>query len=186
VFPLSRATLSELSLAILAAAMLLHAPVARCEGPDEYHIKAAYLLNFLRFTEWPNPGPDKSALVIGILGADPFGDVLESTMAGKTVRGRPISVRRFRTIHDIDDCQLLFVSTSEASRLRLDLERLPDLSILTVSENAGFLESGGAVSFVIADNKVRFDVNLDALSAAHLKLDAQLLAVARNVRGKAR
>ncbi len=167
--------------------MLVLAPGARCDAPGEYRIKAAYLLNLLRFTEWPDSVPDKGTFAIGVLGADPFGDVLESTVSGKTVHGRPISIRRIRrirSIHDVEDCRLLFIGSAELSGLRFELDRLPDVPILTVGENEKFLDAGGAVSFVLAESKVRFDVNLEALSAAHLKLDAQLLAVARRVRGK--
>src|SRR5690242_9459593 len=114
----------------VAFALLVLAPGARCDAPEEYHIKAAYLLNFLRFTEWPPSVSGKGALVIGVLGTDPFGDVLESTVSGKTVAKRPISIRRFRTIHEVEDCRLLFISSSESSRVRVDLDRLPDSSIL--------------------------------------------------------
>jgi len=90
--------------ALAAAALLLGTSLAHAQpeptptppSPTEFEVKAAFLYNFARFVEWPaETGHDPGTpFVIAILGHDPFGAVLDETVAGKTVGGRPIEVRR--------------------------------------------------------------------------------------------
>ena len=46
---------------------------------EEYQIKAAFLYNFIKFVEWPKDrfSGDKDPIVIGVVGKDPFGEVLD-------------------------------------------------------------------------------------------------------------
>jgi hypothetical protein len=42
-------------------------------GTSEYAVKAAYLYNFAKFTEWPNT-EQLGSLTVCLYGKDPFGD----------------------------------------------------------------------------------------------------------------
>ena len=150
---------------------------------EEYQIKAAYMLNFARFIEWPESDSSRGPIIVGVVGTDPFGDALDSTLAGKTVRGRPFSVRRFRSVQEIDECHMLFISSSEAARIAALVQHFNKTAVLTVGDSRGFVDSGGGIGFVVADNRVRFDINLNALASARLKASAQLLEVAHALRG---
>jgi len=149
----------------------------------EHRVKAGFLYNFVRYVEWPTGtfGSSTNAFVIGILGEDPFGAVLDATVAGKTVDSRPIRVERIRRVAQAETCRILFVSDSEKEQLADILARLRDRSILTVSDADGFLAHGGQIQFVIEHNRVMFDVNLEAVRRAGLTVDANLLRVARRV-----
>jgi hypothetical protein len=119
--------------------------------------------------------------VIGILGPDPFGALLDDTVAGKTVGGRPIRVRRLAAVDEAVECHLIFVSSAER---RLDdvIEALGATPTLTVGESEAFIESGGMIGFVIEHEGVRIDINLDAARRAGLEVSSQLLRVARTIR----
>src|SRR5256885_5377918 len=87
--------------------------------PTEYQLKAAYLFNFAKFVDWPeaafsSPG---APLVIGVLGENPFGDLLESTVQGKALNHHPLTVREIRAPNEITNCHILFISSSEKKRL---------------------------------------------------------------------
>ena len=81
-------------------------------------------------------------------------------------------------------CHLLFVSMSERRRSRDILEKIRGAPVLAVGESPDFLDQGGVINFLIKDESVRFDINLEPARIARLKLDANLLAVAASVRGK--
>src|ERR1700722_3325777 len=68
----------------------------------EYQIKAAFLLNFAQFVQWPgNTFTNASEpFRIGVLGEDPFGGALEETMQGETVQNRKIIIHRARNFDD--------------------------------------------------------------------------------------
>jgi hypothetical protein len=150
-------------------------------GELEYKIKAAFLFSFSKFIQWPE-APLDAPFVIGIVGADPFGEVLEKTVLNKTVNGRPLAVRRYSSVKEIRPCQVLFVSASERGRLGPILQSVEGTGTLTVSEMQSFAALGGMINFFIDDNKVRFEINPEAITRAGLHVNAQLLKLARVVR----
>jgi len=149
----------------------------------EYEVKAAFLLNFAKFVEWPAKAfaDSKSPFVIGIVGVDPFGDALPQSIKRQTVQHRPIVIRRFKVAEDFSGCHILFLSRSLAAQTDHVLERLKGLPVLTVSEREDFVQRGGAIGFVLVDKSVRFDINVPAAAAADLKVSSKLLAIARLV-----
>jgi hypothetical protein len=149
----------------------------------EYEVKAAFLFNFAKFVEWPPDAfPDPATPVtICIVGEDPFGQGLDAVVEGETLNGRRLAVRRLRDLLQARDCHVLFVSRSEKERLPALLAGLRSGGVLTVGEGDGFLEQGGMIRFVLEQNRVRFDINLDAAEHARLKLSSKLLRLARVV-----
>jgi hypothetical protein len=163
-------------LAVLLAGTLGH-PVRAAQGISEYEMKAVFLFNFVQFVEWPPAafaGPE-APVIIGVLGEDPFGTMLDDTVRGERVNNRPIAVRRFRRAEEIDVCHVLFISRSEMPRLRLLIDRLKDRPILTVSDADGFAQRGGMIRLVTENSKVRMRVNPDAARAAGLVISSKLL-----------
>jgi hypothetical protein len=146
-----------------------------------YALKAAFLYNFATFVEWPpETFPDARApFTVGVLGRDPFGDLLEETFRGKTVGGRRIAVKRSRDVDDLRSCQLVFLPEGEATARALNA--LKGASVLTVGESDGFAEDGGCVNFYIDGLRVRFEINPEAAKRANLKISSKLLRLARLV-----
>lgn len=153
---------------------------------SEYDVKAACLLNFARFVEWPTNGwtNPRTPLVVGVAGRDPFGKGLEKAFVGKTIRGRPVVLKRGVSDAEARRCHLLFMGRSERRRLRDRLEPFRALPILTVSETDEFLDQGGVINFGLKENAVLFEINVRAAQRAGLRLDANLLKVAVSVRGR--
>lgn len=152
---------------------------------QEYEVKAAFIYNLAKFTEWPDQSDlfhEDSTIVIGILGDDPFGFSIEKVIGGKTVRGRVIQVKRFQSIEEIQSCQVLFISRSEDSNLSHILPVLQSMSVLTVSDLSEFNRSGGMVRFFIEQNKIRLAINVEAVERAHLKISSKLLSLAKIVK----
>jgi hypothetical protein len=149
----------------------------------EYQIKAVFLFNFVQFGEWPATAfPDAAApIVIGVLGDDPFGSSLEEAVRGEAIRGRPLAIRRYRRVEEVENCQVLFISNSESSRIETILTRLNGRNILTVGDLEGFASRGGMIRFVTENKKIRFHVNLEAVRAAGLVLSSKLLRSAEIV-----
>jgi hypothetical protein len=162
------------------AASLGPSPAAE-EPISEYQVKAAFLLNFTRFVEWPPAAfaqPD-SPLAICVLGDDPFGGILEQVVQGESVRGRSVEVLRMRRAPVPKTCHVLFVSRSEKDAGAVLSAVGP--GVLTVSDRELFLREGGMIAFVLEDRRVRFDVSQRAALRASLSMSSRLLAVARTV-----
>jgi hypothetical protein len=166
------------------AAMLAVASSVSAQAPKttEYQVKAAYLVNFPKFVEWPAKVGKSKSFNICVLGQDPFGGALDVAVDGETIDGVPIAARRISKTQDALDCRVLFISSSEDSQWKEILAELKTLSILTVSDMSEFARRGGIVQFVVDGNRVRFEVNLAATGPPGLKLRSELLKLAVTVR----
>ncbi len=150
----------------------------------EYAIKAAYLYQFGRYVQWPDDTfpHDKAPLIIGVLGADPFGNVLAEIARTKQIDGRPIVVQRFASMADYTPCHILFVCSSAGPEQTLDaIKEARKSPVLLVGEEPGFAQQGGTVNFFVDDNRVRFEINTDAAKQEQLKISSKLLSLAKIV-----
>jgi hypothetical protein len=158
---------------------------ARAEQPHptEPHIEAAYLYNFGKFVTWSNTSAG-AAFEICVLGKDPFGPILDATVAGESIGDKKITTRKIANLQESSRCRVLFISSSEESRLKPALAAAKSCGALTVSDMPHFADKGGMIQFVPRDNKIRFEVNLPATEEAGLTLSSELLKVAVKVIGK--
>ena len=176
--------LLRLGLVVLALGAGARSPLsAQAEASKEYKVKAVFLLNFTQFVQWPSDsftGPEEP-FCIGVLGNDPFGGFLEETVAGEKAGGRPLVVRRFSSVEEVRNCQLLFISRSERGRMRSILDGLKGRSILTVGDTPGFDAQGGIIRFVTENDRIHFRVNLETAKKDGLSISAQMLQLAEIV-----
>ncbi len=171
---------------IAVGAMALLLPIAtECaraqEHPTEAQVKAAYLYNFGKFVRWQTPATGET-FDICVLGKDPFHGALSSTVAGERVDGKSIVARDISTVES-SRCQILFISTSEESRLKAVLTAARRTNTLTVSDMPEFAEHGGMIGLVNVEGKIRFEVNIAAVNDAGINVSSQLLKVAVKVVG---
>jgi hypothetical protein len=166
-------------------ALLLLVPsfsLAQQAHPTESQVKSAYLYNFGKFVKWPGDRMNISDTVqICLLGQDPFGTTLDSTVAGENIEGRKISIRRLSALEDSEECNILFISSSRENQLRRILASAQHAGILTVSDIPHFAERGGIIGFVIQQDRIRFEVNRKAAEQSHLVLSSELLKVASKI-----
>jgi hypothetical protein len=180
----------------LAVVLLLAMAVLPGRGQDgalpEAEVKAAFLYNFAKFIQWPPrcfDGP-KAKLVIGIIGTDSLGKYLDQ-LEGKAINGHEIEVKRLapNAFEEAKHCHVLFIGEDHRAAQGL-VQRLDkaESDVLTVTDEVdGFPSVGAVINLVKSpDNRVRFEINVDAARRAELKINSSLLNLARIVRdGKA-
>ncbi len=147
-------------------------------------VKAAFLAKFPAYVEWPSaafPASD-SPIVIGVVNADSIAAELETAVAGRSVAGRPLSVRRLGPGESAACCHVLFVGSSGESRVAQVLTQAQGHPVLTVTDRGSDHPHGSVINFVSLEDRVRFDIARDAAERNGLQLRSQLLGVARQVR----
>jgi len=160
------------------------AQVSDSSDSSEYLIKAGFIYNFAKFVDWPATAfaqPD-SPIVIGILGTDPFGTLIDRIVENKKIGARGFVVKRLKwgtDFKELKECKILFVSASEKAHIDDVVQIVKTLPILTVGETPGFAERGGVIRFVLEDNRVRFEINVEAAHQADLTISSRLLTLAR-------
>lgn len=154
------------------------------EVATEAEIKAAYLLKFVSYVEWPGdvmPSPDMP-IVLGVLGNDAIATSSQQLAAGLDVNGHPIVIRRVQQGEDLDGVHVLFVGT-EATDTDAVLRDAMQRSVLSVTEASGARPPDSMINLAIVQSRVRFDVALDPVRAAGLRLSSRLLQVAERILG---
>ncbi len=147
-------------------------------------IFATYLLHFARLTTYPPTDggkPDVSPFVVGVIGVDPFGPLLDEVFKGEPIGTRPVQIRRLTTEAEITGCHLLYIGRIEPDRMKATLDAVRGKPILTMSAAAGFVDIGGMVGLREQEDKAVFDLNLDRSEAAGLRFDSRLLRLAKRI-----
>jgi len=151
--------------------------------PTQFDVEAAYLLNFGKFVNWPQNSAQPGAFTICVFGDDPFGPMLERTIAGEKLEGHPVTGKRIEDPQEASGCSILYIHASEATRVARVLAQVQGRPVLTVSDMPNFLDHGGIIQFVMVGDRVRFEVNLQPTNQDGLMLSSELLKVAVKVRG---
>lgn len=163
---------------------LLHAPASAVEGGSlEYAVKATYLYKFADYVDWPAQAfaSANSPLNLCIIGDDPFGAALDNAVRGQQVAGRPVVVHRLKNLVRDPICQILFVGGSDPQRAQY-LAAVRGSNVLTVTDSQEAGGAAGIINFVLRDNRVRFDIDLQGAAQNGIGISSKLLKLAVNVR----
>lgn len=161
---------------LLCGLLLFLALAPAHAGPSEYEVKTAFIHNIARFVEWPAAPRTPGILKLCVLGQNPFGNALDA-LRGKQIEGLNWEVVSANSKTDLRECGALFIAASESGNLRQILDDIKDSSVLTLGDTDSYAEQGVMVNFYLADNKVRFKINLESASRAGLKVSSKLIQV---------
>lgn len=149
----------------------------------ENKLKAAFVYNFAKFVSWPAEVFDShSSLAICFIGTADMSSAM-TTITNRTAQGKPLKLLTDVKPASLSNCAIVFIGQSEKSRLGSWLQAARSTTALTVSDIADFSRSGGMIELTSDDVRVAFDINLEETDRAGLRVNPQLLRVAKNVYG---
>jgi len=164
---------------IALLALLLPPCAAAQTSASEAQVKAAFIINFARFVEWPNSSAAGNLRICVLSKNDPTLQELRRMAENKSIDGRSVQIRPVTGAADVPNCEMLFVPRSQQKEsAELIHSSAP---ILTISEFGGFVEEGGMLNLVTDNDHVRLQVNPEAAQAVGLKISSRLLAIAQVV-----
>lgn len=164
--------------AVLVAALFSPAALL-ADTPLELAVKATYLYKFAPFVDWPAGaiGPPHAPFTICVVGDDPFGEIIDTVMAGQRIEDHPVTVRRM-PLAVASGCAIPYVAGSRKQTVAAALHALSNAPVLTVTDGAS---THGIVNFVIDEGRVRFRFDLRAAADRGLTVRSQLLGLALSV-----
>jgi uncharacterized protein DUF4154 len=172
----------RLAAALVAGALVAAPSIAvPAQEANEQLLKVAFIYNFAKFTTWPDSvfADAKAPITFCVVGKHEFGNAFDSVQ-GKSVGGRPVVVKYLQSYRDKDDCQVVYVASSEKSRLPKIVSTSKEIHALTVSDIDGFGESCGIIRMVRgSDDRIGFEINVKAAEESGLKLSSKLLNLAK-------
>lgn len=206
---MNRTKIITVLILVLALCAFAYAAGADSAPSKEYQVKAAFIYNFIKFVDWPEPAAaeaDQQAddstepITIGIIGENPFGKAFEA-IKKKKIQDREVVIKhfggfaknstkykekgetrfRYKDADALRACQVLFISPSETKYYKEIIDTVKESCVLTISETKDFLESGGIIEFTTEQKKVKFGINLIGAERAKLKIRSKLLRLAKKV-----
>ena len=167
---------------LLAVSLMLaartRAPAQTATAPE---LKAALLLNFARFAEWPGIAPD-APVVLCVFGDDRVAGALGVVVQGRSVDGHAVRVSTVLLEEPLAPCHLLFISGSDSRRAAPVVEGARALPVLTVSDGEHFSKADGMIELFEDGGRMRFAINVDAVQRSRVRLSSRLLSLAKVVR----
>jgi len=165
-----------------AFAVLLHTGAAHAQVVSEHTVKAAFLLKFAGYVEWPTAHfatPD-SPIVLGVSGSEEVAAALDALLPGRKVNGRAVVVKRLREGEVPQAVHIVFIGRGERNP-RTAIRAAQQQGALAVTEAERGLEQGSAINLVRVDDRIAFVVSLESADKSGLRISARMLAVARRV-----
>ncbi|MEN8822693.1 MAG: YfiR family protein [Abyssibacter sp.] len=160
-------------LAVAALACLITPAHASVED----QIKAAFLLNFAKFVEWPASqfaSPD-APVQLCLQVPEEVAEVIENTLASKSVGRRPMQVQSRQ--ESLSGCHLVYLR-GDPDQVRRTLQKLPAPGLLSVYEHP-VPQDEGVIRLFLENRKIRFSIDTDSAREQELTISAKLLSVAR-------
>lgn len=173
-------------LALLTLLMAIAPCSVDAQRSSEQDVKAAFLVNFAIFTEWPAATFADAAepIVIGVAGDETLRRTIDHIARGKLFAGRALKTRKVNGANDVAHIHLLFIGSLTGFRAADILKALNGLPVLTVGDATGFCAEGGMIAFLLERDRLRFEIRFDATEHAGLKVSSRVLALATTVHGK--
>jgi hypothetical protein len=168
---------------VVLAALWMPALQAQTPGLSEAQLRARFLLNFVRFTEWPDrtfASPD-APLHVCVLGSTDAFDGALAPLQGAAAGPHHIEIRSGVAPEQTADCHLLFVPDTELRRLQGAREVLGRRAVLIVGESDAVLDRGGMIALRMVDRHLGFVVKLGTARDTELNFSPQMLRAAVEV-----
>jgi hypothetical protein len=170
---------------MLLAAVWAMSPAARAaESYSEDAVKAAFLYRFTGYVDWPAQAAADPQFIIAVLDADGVAAELGRLLQNRQIQNRPAQVRSIKNIRELDGAHMLYIGGSHRDDLRRLISSVAGRPVLVVTNADGGLDAGSSVNFLLIDQRVRFEISLDAAQGSGLRVASELLAVAIRVRGR--
>ena len=153
--------------------------------PDTATLKTLFIFNLARMVDWPathleaKPAPLRFCLLKG----DAALPLNLEAIRHRKVRQRPLSLQVYEELPSDEvlvTCHMLFIAPTLANTPRALLKQVDIYPILTISSTEQFCEQGGMVNLVAQEGqRLRLQINYPVVRAAHLRISARVLALAR-------
>ena len=167
----------------LPTLLLAGVTLAFAQPDSEPQLESAYLVNFLKYVEWP--ASNRSTATLCLFGRDTLGPFLNGH-EGRVIGGKELRIRRVHSPDDMPNCQLVYIPDVEEARIGAVLRWIQGMPILAASNADGFARSGGGIELLRTGGRVQFIVNADTLSRHGLNPSSQMMRLANRVIGEER
>jgi hypothetical protein len=167
--------MKKASVVLVGALMMVMSFQSAWAQKEKFH--SIFIYNFSKYVKWPD-GQSSGKFVIGVFGSSSIKKDLEAMASTKKVNGITIEVKQFDSTAGIDECNILYVSSSESDRMTEIIQATNSKPVLLVTDKPGLAKKGAAINFVEQEGKVKFELNQQNAESRGLKVSGSLSSLA--------
>ena len=141
--------------------------------------QSLFIYNFSKYIKWPE-SYNSGKFVIGVIGSSPILQNLKTMTQSKkkTASGAVLEVVKYNSVDEIDDCNILFVSSDAVDELNRIDSKTSSKPILIVTDTPGMAMEGAVINFVEKNGKIKFELNQKNAESRKLVVSASLASLA--------
>lgn len=165
----------KFTFSILTLAFVLILLPSQGKAQNDYKFHSVFLYNFTKYIQWPSNQGD---FVIGVLGNSNIYEELVKLVQNRTVGSQKIVVKKFSSVASVEDCNMLFIPSSQSRNLDDLKDKARRQSTLLITESPGMASKGSNINFVLKDGKWKFEINEQTIKEAGIKVSSELMRLA--------
>jgi len=141
--------------------------------------QSLFIYNFTKYIKWPD-SYNSGKFIIGIIGNSPVIESVKSMAASKkkTGNGAVIEVRKYASVSEIDDCNILFVSNNVIGKLEQIVNQTATKPILIITDTPEMATQGSVINFVETGGRIKFELNQSNATSHNLVISSSLISLA--------
>ncbi|XPS82551.1 hypothetical protein Dvar_05690 [Desulfosarcina variabilis str. Montpellier] len=147
---------------------------------DPAALKAAFVLNFARFTTWPDDAfrDDTAPIDLHVYGGQKTWQAFRN-IDGQQVGTRKIRVRLMKPTEMVDKCHIMFFDHDvDRDDLTTALAATKLQPVLTVGETSNFINLGGIINLFSKSGRLKFEIEPSRAKRGGLRISSRLLKLA--------
>jgi hypothetical protein len=151
---------------------------AYAENDTASAVKIGFLYNFFKFIDWPPNADTSNGYRLCTTGLNSLGEGLLA-LQDKTINNKSLSIKRGVSGKELKNCHMIFIGADEDTGKPIGDSQ--GLAIVTVSDKPDFINQGGIIGLIQANNRLAFEINLDVAKANDIRISAQMLELAKRI-----
>jgi YfiR/HmsC-like len=163
--------------ALAIALFLVVGSTAMAQERPIHEVYSMMVFNFIKYVQWPDH--DKAGeFVIGVVGSNDVFTTLNTWYGGKLKGNKTYVIKKFASAAEVTDCQLIFIDKSRSSEFEAINGKVKGKGTLIVTDKTGLGQKGSCINFKTIDDKLRFELNQQAVESSNLKVSGALTSMA--------
>ena len=169
--------MKKVKVTLAGLAMMLGSAAFAQEQRPIHEVYSMMVFNFVKYVQWPANDNSKE-FVIGVVGSNDIYNTLNTWYAGKAKGAKTYVIKKFNNASEITDCQVIFIDRSKSGEFDAVNNKVKGKGTLVVTDRNGLGSKGSCINFKTVDDKLRFELNQQAMEASNLKVAGALTSMA--------
>jgi hypothetical protein len=162
---------------VLAGLVMMVSSAAFSQERPMHEVYSMMVFNFVKYVQWP-ANDNAKEFVIGVVGNTEIYNTLNSWYGGKAKGTKTYVIKKFNNAAEVTDCQVIFIDKSKSNEFDAVNNKVKGKGTLVVTDRNGLGSKGSCINFKTVDEKLRFELNQQAIEASNLKVAGALTSMA--------